>query len=246
LYSYTVNKILNVNHLIPENTAWIKFSGYELNGTTGEERWKLYDIRPIIQTPVINLKTTYPKLSTTGMTTGNQKIAITYNDECIQRLYKIGEDGEWQQYNDEIIDLGNENIYAKGIGEHNVETLVASINGTQENLKIITEKAFDNDDTTYFESHIAGTYSYYIQVDESMINKYVRIKQYVWNNANWTAKMQFLDSNENSLYSYTVNKNSDVNHLIPENTVWIKFSGYNLNSVGYGYAWSLYTIEPVN
>ena len=152
----------------------------------------IYEIQTINE-PIINTTQYYATLTQEGYEPGYEEITIDYIDEFPTRLYKIGEDGEWKNYEDKKIRLElGETIYAKAINTDEKESRKVSQRTATLPTYALTDKVYDHDDTSYAEySRDNGKYTKerYIMVDEKMQGKDIRLK--------------FTTSNRNGKYDTT-------------------------------------------
>jgi len=160
-----------------------------------------------------------------------QMITINYYPTSIQKLYKIGEDGMWMDYQDSPIKVEQgETIYAKGIDKYGIETRIVSSH-TVNVTDAMLNPAFDDNTTTYYQTW--NTTRKYMDIDPSMQGKSARIYLYTAgtnNSLNGYDKIIFLDSDGNivetisiHLWKTTYNKNV----VIPINAVRMGIYAYS-------------------
>ncbi|MNV65872.1 hypothetical protein D3C71_1585940 [compost metagenome] len=90
----------------------------------------------------------------------------------MQKLYKIGINGEWLNYNNQPVKLNQgQTIYAKGIDKFGNETRIIP-SYTAYIPDSVSKEAFDNNDMTY-DFKKAG--NYYISIDSSIWRKKSKI-----------------------------------------------------------------------
>lgn len=166
-------------HIIPEGCYKISYYEYKIGTYTA----KLFEIG--LGNPFeITYEQCYPKLTENGVIHTRCEIKLNYFDSSKKKLYKIN-DGEWKEYENQIINLFNEGdiIYSKGIDKDGVETNVESY--TASLLKNgLPATTYDNDETTYLKSY--KTY-YYMDVDESAIGKTLYYRKYNSHTASFAA-----------------------------------------------------------
>lgn len=219
---------------------------YEFTATTDTGRKntcviKVNNIKPI--TPIINVVGEYPTLTTSGVNNYDKSVTITY-DESDKVINYYSEDGgsTWKIYQGKF-SPSSTSIIAKTVW-NNRSDIYSQTTRNISNVANISNSSYDLDDITYFSCPTGGNFDYYIQVDSSMINRYIRIYQFVWGNTNFGATIKFEDSNKNIISTYSGVGTTDQNYLIPSNTKWLDFYIVNM-SVSDGYSWKLYDIRPI-
>ena len=249
---------------IPNEAKWLRYKSWKSSGLTdteNEDNNKFYEIE-LRNEPIISAAKVYPIIKDNAIAL-ETVATIKYYKTSVDKLYKIGDNEDWKDYNDnEKINIKNgEKLYAKGIDKNGKVTRIVSQSNLQLKSDAIGTNAYDvgtSKDTTNFMVGTAGTVSYYIDIDSSMINKYIRIKQYVLNNPNYKCTMYFIDkdsksltfkdNNNKSYTALTVSGDSDLNFLIPTGATKIKFTAYSIGVSGDSskYRWRLYDISPIN
>lgn len=181
---------------VPNGAEWILYNKvYDVN--------RLYEITPLNE-PQFSAENGYMLLhadSAKAIKNPYQMITINYFVTSVDRLYKIGASGEWQNYQDQPIKVNQgEVIYAKGVDQYGIETRITSSyisNSTDALLK----EAYDGDISTasYGNNKI-------IRVDDSMQGQKVYIKGgAALKNDNMTFYIDFLNEQKgiiNSLSAY--------------------------------------------
>ncbi|MNV69460.1 hypothetical protein D3C71_1623720 [compost metagenome] len=151
-----------------------------------------------------------------------QMLTVNYFSTSVQRLYKIGSDGNWTNYSNQPVKVNvGETIYAKGIDKYGNDTRVIS-SYTANVTDAITQEAYDGNDSTYITT-ISNT-SLYMKIDPSMQGRQTRIKFYVGYAG---VRIKFLDINKNVLSEFytnvSYNRQYDSLYTIPTNTVWLQY-----------------------
>lgn len=235
--------------MIPKNTRWILyFSDVHSSLLTIAHTNRIYDIQ-IRNEPLISYENVYPILSATkAKIPETTQVSLTYFKTSVKKLYKIGNEEEWKEYKEnEVIDVKiGEILYAKGIDKDGNETRIISNHTPKIAEDIIGELAYDGNDETCFKKIVSGTINCYMKVDESIIGKKVRIKQYIFNNGNWYSDIRFLNDKKEVIS--TIQRKSgttDEQYVVPENTKWILFTAYGITGKDESYRSKIYTIEPV-
>jgi hypothetical protein len=224
---------------VPLNTKWIRYDGATTSGTS-----RLYEIQPSNE-PKFSAVNGYMLLhsdTTKAIKSPYQMVTVNYFPTSVQKLYRIGTTGDWYNYTDQAVRvLQGQTIYSKGIDKNGIETRIVS-SYTVNVTDAITSVAFDNNDTTY----MTNTTGRYMEVDNSMQGKNVRIKAYDGINST-SVLISFLDKDKKTLSSFYVSNPSgttityDNIHLVPLNTKWIKYDGATTDSTS-----RLYEVQPSN
>ncbi len=201
---------------IPTGTKWMLFSGaYSV-------RSKLYEIQPSNE-PIFSAINGYMLLhadSTKAIKEPYQMVNISYFATSVQRLYKIGDNGNWANYLDQSVKVKQgETIYAKGIDKYGNETRIIT-SYIANVIDAISKEVYDGDDTTSMTSN-----NVYMQVDSSMQGKNIRVY--------WTAglyatiSLKFLDANKNVIttHSRAGTSTGENIYVIPIGTKWILYVG---------------------
>lgn len=162
-------------------------------------------------------------------------VTINYFPTSVQRLYRIGTEGNWINYNNDPVKvIHGQTIYAKGIDVYGNETRITQVL-TVDVTTAMNKEALDGNFTTYSTEYNGGGI---MEIDSSIRGKNVRIKMYK-SSAGYDGKLNFLDSNGKNISSITLGygRSYDAIYTIPTNAV--RMSVY-CNS-GYMY---VYEIEP--
>ena len=156
-----------------------------------------------------------------------QMVTINYFPTSVQRLYRIGTTGEWQNYQGQSIRVNQgEMIYAKGIDQYGNETRIIS-SYTVNVTDAIGQAAYDGNETTYFNISQTNTY---MRVDSSMEGKRIRVywsggNRYVGgSNIAQTSTIYFLNTNKEVISSVTCSGKDYVSQIytVPSGTAWIQ------------------------
>ncbi|MFA5604148.1 MAG: hypothetical protein WDA12_04810, partial [Bacilli bacterium] len=220
----TTTSITDNLYIIPNNTKWIRYDAY--NNASYYRHGKIYEISPSNE-PTFTITNGYMLLHpdpTKAIYKPYQLISINYFPTSVQQLYKIGDTGNWINYQDKPIWVNQgETIYAKGIDQYGNETRV-TIKHTVNVTDALQPPAFDGDNETY----ISNVTNQYIQVDPSVVGKSVRIK-WLTEYSFYPINIRFLDSSKNVISSITNTTTSITDNLyvIPSNTKWIKYEAHN-------------------
>ncbi|MFV0250110.1 MAG: hypothetical protein ACK5HP_03660, partial [Bacilli bacterium] len=181
-----------------------------------------------------------------------QMVTINYFSTSVQRLYKIGTDGEWQNYKDTPIWLNQgETIYAKGIDQYGNETRRIS-NYTANSSDALPSEVYDGNDNTYLSTSSIK----YMLVDNSMQGKTIRLVSKAscivyalkcTNDTGATVTIQFLDENKNLISKIVKTKNFVIITdmvTIPIGTKYITYTGISYYSNYTDWLPYLYEITP--
>jgi len=162
-----------------------------------------------------------------------QMVTINYSPTSIQRQYRIGPTGEWQNYTDTPVWVNQgETIYAKGIDQNGNQTRIIS-SYTANVTDAISINAFDGNDTTYDTA--TGKY---MAVDSSLEGKKIRLK---WFDGYYgLTTIDFLNASGGIISSISTPNDGSVDllYLVPVGTRKIRLYG---NSNG-----GLYEIQVSN
>jgi hypothetical protein len=234
----TYSNLYNVDtvHQIPSNAKWISFSGVNVSNVV----CSVYEIQ-LVDEPTFNITNVYMLLTAdpiNAIKNPYQNINITYSNESVQKLYRIGTSGEWLNYSNSpiAVNLG-ETIYAKGIDQYGVETRIVS-SYTVNMPDALKKEAYDGNETTYTTD--AGIK--YIGIDSSVQGKNVRIKSGPTLNQGNVINTKFLDLNKNVIITYSSSSLTDRIYQIPSNAKWISFS----DNYGGAVICCVYEIQPSN
>ena len=212
----TQNVIANV----PIGTEWIK---YTVSNTTTSSI-KLYEISTSNE-PTFTATNGYMLLHADlnkSIRNPYQMITINYFPTSVQRLYRIGTTGEWQNYKDKPIWVNQgETIYAKGIDQYGNETRITS-SYTVNVTDALKKEVYDRDDSTY----VMYVTNQYMQVDSSMSGKNIIIREY---NGGFSVNIYFLDKDKKTLSTKNLPGGSTQNITanIPVGTAWIRYAVSN-------------------
>ncbi len=227
-YTYTGGATREHILEIPIGTKYIN---YVINRTTS----MLYEIAPSDE-PTFSATDGYMLLHadpTKAIRNPYQMVKIDYFPTSVQKLYKIGVDGTWVNYQNQAIKVNqNETIYAKGIDKYGNETRTIpayTSNVTDAMLK----ESYDNDLNTY-----SSKQNSIMEVHGSMIGTAIFVKF----KDNYGTQIQFLDVNRNLIsedYSYSGGATYEKNLVIPSNTKYIRYVMGRLGNPGL-----LYEIQP--
>ncbi|MDF2865913.1 MAG: coagulation factor 5/8 type protein [Clostridia bacterium] len=238
-----VTKLYDVNYIIPEGTQKIKFSN---SANSNNVYVRIYEIESQNE-PTFNATNGYMLLnadSTKSIKIPYQMVTINYFPTSVQRLYRIGDTGNWINYSEQAVKVNQgEIIYAKGIDKYGNETRLIS-NYTVNVTDAIDGFAYDNNESTYYSmGSLAVRYMY---VDSSMGGKSIRVKA---DTSALTLTVSFLNSSGSTLASYSnitspgATRLYDVNYIVPVGTQKIRFSNSSNNNNVYV---RIYEIEAQN
>lgn len=231
---------------IPVNTAKLNLQVYYSSGYS-KTFVHFYEMK-LVNEPVIKYVQQYPVLTQTKVEKGKEIIEIDYFPTSVEKLYKIGEDENWKDYQDRgiVLELG-ETIYAKGIDKYGIETQAISSRTAVLKSDALSEAAYDGNGGTYYSfigyATAAGTIYKTIGVDISMRGKYFNLKGYTSMSGNISAS--FYNSNNGLISSTGImgqKTNTTVKVSIPEGTTKITFSIYARG--GSGYPTNIYEVTP--
>ncbi|HHX17190.1 MAG TPA: hypothetical protein GX725_04730, partial [Mollicutes bacterium] len=159
-------------YTIPVGTVWIKYESERF----ATYNTYLYEIEPSNE-PTFSVTNGYMLLHadpTKAIRSPYQMVSINYFPTSVQRLYRIGDTGEWLNYEDKPVWVNQgETIYSKGIDKYGNETRLVS-NYTVNVTDSITSPAYDGNPETYF--HLPLTSQYKLRVDSSMQGKKIVLK----------------------------------------------------------------------
>ncbi|MDD2435917.1 MAG: hypothetical protein PHO63_06690, partial [Bacilli bacterium] len=192
---------------IPNNSKWIT-----ITSTTDY----VYEIG-LSNEPTFNITNGYMRLHADAakeIRKPYQMANITYFPTSVERLYKIGETGVWQSYQDKPIwvDQG-ETIYAKGVDKHGNETRIISQH-TANVSDSLSPLVFDRDDSTMVRSMTNAR----LEIDSSVIGKVIRIRWSTY--VSGPPTLRFLDVDNNLIQSITQTSTEQF-ITIPNNSKWI-------------------------
>ena len=171
-------------------------------------------------------------------------------------MYKIDDDDEWKEYNenDTVYINNNQTIYArgswKGIQNYEFQTEILSYTKIEE----LEQEAYDGNEETfvkmYYNDKIQVDSTRYLSVDESIWNKKVKIKWWNWAYPEYYSTITFLDKDDKNIQEHIIypGKIEYEDYIVPENTTRIKYyvmfaaPGY-ANDTGFG---RFYEIQPTN
>ena len=162
--------IINNNGWENTSTATLSNDAIKLKVTGGGSYSMVYEIAPMSD-PIINSKEVYPILYDYGIVANGVDLTITYFSSSQQRLYRIN-DGEWQNYNNQLIHLSiNDIIEAQGIDKNGKETIISSYKAVLANGSL-PSSVYDDSNSSGVETRYS---TYYLGVDESMRGKKIRM-----------------------------------------------------------------------
>ena len=237
---------------VPQNAVklkyFVKFANYNYSP---EGFGKLFEIQPeYVKMPEIKISSEFPCLRLDGVKGQSFKLEIDSN--ATKTYYKINSQ-EWVEYKkDEEVDVNpGETIYARSSwGDNNM--YYTRINSYSVSNQQIGKEAYDGNDETFVAMHPniePGNDTRYLNIDQSLWGKRLRIKWWNWNYRGYYSTITFLDENENSLSTYTLPANStyDEYYEVPQNTVklkyYVRFANAIYSSEGLG---KLFEIQLVN
>ncbi len=218
---------------IPLNTVWIKYD--VVSDTDGEtilagSSTNLYEIQPSNE-PILKATNGYMLLHAdpTKITkTIHQKINISYFSTSVQRLYKIGANGEWKNYEDkEIILNQGSTIYAKGMDIYGNTTRIIS-SCTANVVDALKVLAYDSNNST--AETLNSTTPGIFEIDRSLWGKTIKLNRYLWQYGRQDY-IEFLDSNNLQVGKGVLAPSGDGTYndgfVIPSGTVKAKFFFYD-------------------
>ena len=207
---------------IPENTEYLLFS------SDSSVNNHLYEIS-IETSPILNIESIYPSLTTYGVENGYNNVEINYFKTAEKKQYKI-DDGDWQDYTGKIKLAIGEKLTARSIDKNNVksnEAVYTSVLPTDALPKVV----YDGDVNTSL-SQSSSAYNYKLYVDEDMYNQKLNILSHTLNSNSYYTRVYAYDKDNTQLLVKECSKNSSVNVVtdtitIPENTKYLVFSSNN-------------------
>ena len=208
---YSANKI-SQNITIPSDSEYIEFcSNYADFGCDIQEV-------NISDEPVINDTKYYPVLTENGVVHGYNEVEISYFQTSVQKLYRIGTDGEWQNYTGKVrVEIG-QTIYAKGIDKNGNETRIISEYKAELPSDALGANAYDNNTTTVVDVYPKTPKKLYISKEMLGKNMYI-----VATGANGSQVIiKSCDKNGTITDVYSANKISQ-NIAIPLDSEYIEF-----------------------
>ena len=216
---------------IPQNAVIMKANMY-LNSMAGT-RIDFYEIK-LDTKPTIKIEEKYGIIKENEIEKPKNLIKLKYYSTNSIRKYKIGENEEWKDYNDEIIEMNiGEKLYAKGINVDGKESSILEYTANKKS-DAIGYQAFDGDDSTYYRVDKSGTYDNCIGIDKTAWGKSIQI-HVGFPRLNYVT-FYFYDSNGNKLENSLSfpRKDGVTNETkkieIPQNAVIMKANMY-LNSM---------------
>ncbi len=227
-------------YTIPVGTVWIKYESIRYSSYATY----LYEIEPSNE-PTFNVTNGYMLLHadpTKAIKQPYQMVTINYFPTSVQRLYRIGTEGEWKSYqNTPVWVKQGETIYSKGIDQYGNETRIVSsytVNVTDS----ITSPAYDENDST----RLTNQTNKYMKVDPSMHGKQIRVLLgHSYNSGSIASTIRFLNENKveiSNVVASSISGTFERIYTIPVGTVWIKYESIRYSS----YGTYLYEIEPRN
>lgn len=176
----------------------------------------IYDIATDLGKPEISY--IMPKITGEGIE--KSQILIKENADADKTYYKLN-DNEWQEYNNEKIDIKKgDTLLAKGLCG-NIYSIENKYTCTE---NIIETEAYDGNKETYMAVHI-NTGIRYINVDKSAWNKKINIKWWNWKYDGYYSKITFENESEESIAEYVLPSGAlyDQEYDIPEGTIRLKY-----------------------
>ena len=198
---------------VPENTVRISLTGsgnWPWIGEIGIYSFPTYKISEVV----------YPTISSTGVTEGYYKIAISYPKNVEKKLYSYDKK-TWYEYDKSVNLKIKSTLYMKGVYSNNNETPIASYIYETSN-DFISKDAYDGNASTYVN---IGTSIKYMNIDSSMIGEKIGVSQV--NTATTSVTMKALDKDDNVLETKKFSALSKFTSImtVPENTVRISLTG---------------------
>ncbi|MFA5603603.1 MAG: hypothetical protein WDA12_01955, partial [Bacilli bacterium] len=197
---------------VPTNTKYLEFA---MNNS------KVYEVGPSNE-PILNITNGYMLIHsdpTKSISKPYQLITINYFPTSVERLYKIGESGNWINYQDKPIWVNQgETIYAKGIDKYGNETRIISQH-TVNVVNALGAAAYDGNLDTFESAN--GTKR--VLIDSSLYNKKVSIKtSRDCGTASCVISVNIVSVDDVKITSYTLG-NSTVLIDVPTNTKYLEF-----------------------
>lgn len=217
---YTSNSRGIKEFMVPNDSAYMIL--YRYYGTA-----TIYEI-VLANEPIISSTQHYPLLSEKGVETGYCTAQISYDSTSIQKLYKINE-GEWQDYNEQIITLKIDDIlYAKGIDKNGKETRKISSYTSTLPLDAIEIKAYDKNNTTSIDIHDTTKR---ININSDIYGKTIYVdytSKATSNSTSGYTTFRFYDTNNNLLSEnkYTSNSRGVKEFIVPNNSAYMTVYRY--------------------
>ena len=182
----------------------------------------LYEIT-IINRPSINQIKKYPVITPSEIIAGYEDVTINYFQTALEKLYKIN-DGEWLEYNDEVIKLNVDDvIVAKSVDKNNNISQEFTYTSTLKD-DALPSTTFDNNTSSLLKITNSPKLIY---VTEDMWNEKINLNfYYKATSGSGTVYVRFVgeETKEYSYYTYnngagTVNQEFE----IPSGTEYIEF-----------------------
>ena len=166
-------------------------------------------------------------------------VTINYFPTSVQRLYRIGTEGEWKSYQNTPVWVNqDETIYAKGIDKYGNESrIISSYKAVVADA--IGGVAYDGNPETYF--HLPLTSQYKLRVDSSMQGKKIVLKAKFDTSLKKKVIISFYDSNSNLISSLSWDRDEirrDREITIPNKTEELRMNHTGGSSV------NIYEITP--
>ena len=194
----------------------------------------------------------YPVLTSTGVTSSSKTVKIDYGDSEGQHYYSTDNGSTWNVYENPVSISKKCTIMAKSKSNNNVIQKIDKKDvEASAAADAITSEAFDGNEDTFIQMHqniTPGTNTRYILIDSSMRGKKVGIKWWNWYYGGYYSTITFMDSDDNSLTTYTLPANTTACEVynIPNKAYKMKYfvrfaDSYWSSEDGFG---KLYEIVP--
>lgn len=131
----------------------------------------------VLNEPSFEVELHYPTITSEGIQKAYNVIKnISYFDTSEKKKYSLDDGKTWLDYNNEEIRLNiGDKIIAKGIDEYGGDSRTKTYTAVLPS-DAIGEKAYDGDESTYYEENKSFAYSY-VELDNSIIGKKVKVIQ---------------------------------------------------------------------
>ena len=136
----------------------------------------VYEVE-LLNEPSFEVELHYPTITSEGIQKAYNVIKnISYFDTSEKKKYSLDDGKTWLDYNNEEIRLNiGDKIIAKGIDEYGEDSRTKTYTAVLPS-DAIGEKAYDGDESTYYEENKSFAYSY-VELDNSIIGKKVKVIQ---------------------------------------------------------------------
>lgn len=136
----------------------------------------VYEVE-VLNEPSFEVELHYPTITSEGIQKAYNVIKnISYFDTSEKKKYSLDDGKTWLDYNNEEIRLNiGDKIIAKGIDEYGEDSRTKTYTAVLPS-DAIGEKAYDGDESTYYEENKSFAYSY-VELDNSIIGKKVKVIQ---------------------------------------------------------------------